>query len=253
MTEVNFKRHLEFDSIYNFRDLGGYRTRSGARIAWRKVFRSGDLCRMSHRDIHRLKTMIGLRSVIDLRTAQELVQQGNGHLKLTDIKYHHVPLMTGNPNKQEEEKLLNSFSNMGEVYLYYIQDPEYGRKIMEALKIIATPANHPLVFHCAVGKDRTGILAAILLSVLDVPDEDIIADYALTEKIMASLFQRWRNDSQLSEELRKMPDFFWRASPESMSLFLSTLERRYGSVRNYLIEHNADQILFEKLRDTLVC
>jgi len=252
MTEVNFKRHLEFDSIHNFRDLGGYRSRSGGRIAWRKVFRSGDLCRMSQRDIHQLKNVIGIRSVIDLRTAQELAQQGNGHLQLADIKYHHVPFMTGNPSKQEEERLLNSFSNMGEVYLYFLQHPEYGQKIVQALEIIADPANYPLVFHCAVGKDRTGILAAILLCVLDVPAEDIIADYALTEKIMASLFHRWRNNPQLSEELRRMPDFFWRAAPESMSLFLSTLERRYGSVRNYLIEHNADQKLFEKLRDALV-
>ena len=114
------------------------------------------------------------------------------------------------------------------------------------------PENHPLVFNCAIGKDRTGILAAILLSVLGVKDEDIIEDYSLSTPYMEELLERIRSDPEIARAIEPLPAYFWEAAPESMSLFLSTLRREYGSMRDYLKAQGAESSLIQSLESALL-
>ena len=190
MTKHSYSRHIIFESVPNFRDLGGYQTRGGHEVAWRRLFRSGELHRMTTRDLTRLREEIRLTSVLDLRNVTELERRGVGPLSEIGVRYYNVPLLTGSKDYNKEH-----FSNMGEVYLFCIRDKQYGKRVVEALEIIAEPSNHPLVFHCAGGKDRTGILAAVVLSVLGVADEDIIKDYTLSGPIHERACQpfEWRS------------------------------------------------------------
>ena len=250
MTE-SFPRHLRFDSVTNFRDIGGYQTRQGKTVTWRRVFRSGEFAKITRNDFQRLMKELGLTSVIDLRSAIEIERQGIGLLSEADIKYHSIPFMTDDDPGANASRYEHC-TNMGEFYLEMARQKDYGQRITEALEIIAEPENHPLVFHCAVGKDRTGMLASVLLSLLGVAEKDIIEDYALSEPYMDELLARLKNNPQKNDPPLDIPEYFWKASPESMTLFLSTLRREYGSIEGYLESMGMEPSLTERLESALL-
>jgi protein-tyrosine phosphatase len=207
---------------------------------------------MTKGDTARLKEEIGLASVLNLQHPNQTQQQQELELlKTAGIHYFNVPFRTGMERQEEFEQYLH-FSNMGEVYLQRISRPEYGQHIVKALEIIARPENHPLVFHCAAGKDRSGILAAMVLSVLGVAEVDIIEDYVLTSPYMKTMYERWANNPETTEDFFTLPDYTWESSIESMSLFLSSVKKEYGSVRRYLEAQGAEVSLFEQLENALL-
>ena len=104
-------------------------------------------------------------------------------------------------------------------------------EIGEALQVIATAGSAPLVIHCASGKDRTGLLAAVLLALLGVAADDIAADFALTELATGRL----RADWHAFYPGRELPwPFYGRAPGEIILLVLAELAAQYGSVREYV-------------------
>jgi protein tyrosine/serine phosphatase len=221
-------------------------------VAWRRLFRSAELAKMTRSDFDRLTGEFGLASVIDLRSAVERERQGIGLLSETGVKFHHVSFLTDGGNTKADERRYTDFPGMGEFYVYLVRRKEFCRKIIEALEIIAEPGNHPLVFHCAIGKDRTGLLAAILLSALGVGDEDIIADYALSDSHMVEILKRMNSKPETAEFVKRIPAYFWRALPESMALLLTTLREDYGSAGGYLKSMGAEPALIERLETALL-
>jgi protein-tyrosine phosphatase len=135
-------------------------------------------------DVNRLKEEIGLTSVLDLRSNFEIEQQGVGLVSESGFRYHNVSLITDGGDRNANEQRYRNFTDMGEFYSYLVRQNEFVELIIEALDVIAQAENHPLIFHCSAGKDRSGILAAILLSVLGVADDDIINDYSLSAPYM---------------------------------------------------------------------
>jgi protein-tyrosine phosphatase len=252
MMEQGHSRYIQFESVPNFRDLGGYRTLDGKTTGWGRVFRSGELCRMTDSDFARLTQEIRINTVLDLRDRIELEKQGTGRVAESGMKYFNVPFTVGDGSRDPDMERFKSFTNMGEVYLYFFRHQAYGRQVVKALEIIAEPANHPLVFHCAAGKDRTGVLAAATLSVLGVPDEDIIKDYTLTTPFMKELIDHLNNNPGIVDRADSLPDYFWTSNAESMELFLTALRREFGSVKGYLEAHGAEAGLFDRLREALL-
>ena len=221
-------------------------------VAWRRLFRSGELHHMTRYDITRLKEEIRLRTVIDLRNSVQLELHGVGSLDEVGVKYYNIPFFINDSDNINEKELFQGFSNLGEVYSYYMRHKEYGKRVVRALEIIAEPENHPLVFHCNAGKDRTGSLAAIVLGVLGVMDEDIIEDYTLTAPYMKEFINRWNNDPKTAEVHENLPNYTFETSPGSMALFLSTLRQEYGSIRGYAEVQGAEVSLFKRLERTLL-
>ncbi|MBN1176804.1 MAG: tyrosine-protein phosphatase, partial [Dehalococcoidales bacterium] len=166
-----YSRHIRFENVINFRDLGGYRARDGYTVAWRRLFRSGEFRNITPPEIDRLTGEIGLNTVVDLRSTIEVEHQGASTLAEIDIKYHNIAFMTDDDPGANASRYEHC-TNMGEFYLEMARQKDYGKRIIEALEVIADPKNHPMVFHCAVGKDRTGMLAAVLLSLLGVAEKD---------------------------------------------------------------------------------
>jgi protein-tyrosine phosphatase len=246
-----YSRHIKLERVLNFRDIGGYRTGDGRTVAWRRVFRSGTLIRITPADATCLTEEIGLNFILDLRSGLE-IQKGICPLSETGVKYHNLPLMTDGGNREEEERLFGQMTSMGEFYLYLLETPDFGQKIVVALEVIAGPDKHPLVFHCSAGKDRTGILTAILLSVLGVADKDIIEDYTLSNLYMEELTKRFRKDPEMAKLTGHLPSYFWEATAESMELFLDTLKHDYGSVTQYLCTQGMEPALAENLKKALL-
>ncbi len=249
MGQDPISREVEFEGILNFRDLGGYPVDDGRQVAWRHVFRSGRLCDATPADVLKLRKKIGLRSVLDLRDKAEIKIRGSWQ-ETREITYVNVPLSTDSGNIGAVE-LVRSLGDTGKAYLLNMQDVSYGRRLVECLQIIAE-ADHPLVFHCSAGKDRTGVLAACLLSILSVDSGNIIEDYTLTGPYMARHIERLSRDPDDAKFLRSLPAFMFEASAASMELFLSTMKKKYGSVRDYLLTQGADRSLFGRLESGLL-
>ena len=249
-----YDRHLKFGSVVNFRDIGGYKGKGNRRIAWRRIFRSGEFRNVTKADMERLTGELGVVSVLDLRSGQELKNNGKGLLSDYDVRYCNIAFMTDDDGGDPEANARRyaHCTNMGEFYIEFMRQPDFGRKVVQALEMIGDPANHPLVFHCAVGKDRTGMLAAMLLTLLGVSEADIIEDYTLSEPYMDELRAKLKANPSKDGPPLDIPDYFWKAPAPSMRLLLDFLKADYGSVEKYLLAVGMSPGLPEKLKSLLL-
>ncbi|MFA5307964.1 MAG: tyrosine-protein phosphatase [Dehalococcoidales bacterium] len=244
-------RLIEFEGVLNFRDLGGYQARGGKTVAWRRIFRSGEMHLMTDADTARFKEELQIKTVIDLRSARRVALTGSGRVRETGAEYHNLPfsmIVEGDIDSQ----VLERFSSAGEIYYYRIRLKEYAQRLLTALEIIAAAGNYPLVFHCNAGKDRSGMLAAVLLGALGVADEDIIRDYTLTAPFMKAFIARWDADPATADVHRNIPAYQKKADAASMALLLNMIKKDYGSVADYLAIQGAETSLVSRLEEALL-
>lgn len=246
-----YSRHIELESVLNFRDLGGYRTASGNSTAWRKLFRAGNLANINSNDMGRLRGELSLSVVIDLRSPFEIDPKYTQVLSASGIKYHNISLFGDKEEDGDNPQPDYNVSDMGEFYVRLIRQEKFGNRIASVLKLIAESIDSPLVFHCSVGKDRTGIIAAFILGLLDVADEDIVQDYCLTAQFITELQDAAKKDPNLGGQISSIPAFFWQATPATMHYFLDSLRREFGTAREYLENHGMDSFVSDRLRTAL--
>lgn len=251
MSASNNDREITFESILNFRDLGGYKAKDGKRVAWRRLFRSGNLAEMTEKDFSKFHEELGVGVVIDLRSDFEIKRQGLGKISSPRIIHRNVCFITDGGKKEMNDRQFQGVTHLGETYLNMVKTPGFGGKVVEALEVIADNNSTPLVFHCFAGKDRTGILASMILSSLKVSDADIAADYALSAPYMKALQEKVNTDKS-DPNANKLPDFFWETGPELMVFFLNGIRKEYGSMRGYLTTHGGNDRLFGKLEGQLL-
>ncbi|PPG36461.1 protein-tyrosine-phosphatase [Pseudoclavibacter sp. RFBG4] len=170
----------------NLRDLGGTPI-AGGTLREGLAIRADDLSVITEADAREL-TAGGLASVIDLRTADEVALTGRGPLAAHPVAYHHLPLMGsvggGLPTADEHG---SAHAGMGEMYALMVETA--APQLAAALGIIAVSPG-ATAFHCAAGRDRTGVLAAMLLLALGAADDDIVRDYAKTDANMGAILAR---------------------------------------------------------------
>jgi protein-tyrosine phosphatase len=251
MTTISYDREIKFESILNFRDLGGYHDNEGRTVAWRRLFRSGNLAEMTENDFSKFHGELGVGVVIDLRSDFEIKRQGLGKISSPSIMHRNVCFITDGGKKEMNDRQFQGVTHLGETYLNMVRTPGFGEKVVEALEVIANSNSTPLVFHCFAGKDRTGILASMILSSLNVSDADIAADYALSAPYMKALQDKVNTDKS-DPNANKLPDFFWDTGSELMTFFLNGIRKEYGSMRGYLSTHGANDSLFGKLGKQLL-
>jgi protein-tyrosine phosphatase len=220
-------RSYDHPNLFNFRDLGGYAVPDGRVTRWRRLFRSDSLSRIDPADAASF-TALGVRTVIDLRRPREVERDGRVHA-FDGLTYHHIsPVHAEWETATDHEEL----SDARWLANRYLDLAEHGHDaIAGAVEVIADADNAPVVVHCVAGKDRTGVVAAVTLAALGVPDEVIAEDYALTaaatERTTAFL-------RALNPEVAAMPARWLLSPAETMLLFLADLRARHGSVRAYL-------------------
>ena len=160
----------------NARDLGGLRTRDGRIVRSRQVIRSDNPKGMTDKGQEDLSEVVAPALIVDLRMVLEVAREGYtiGH---DPARVVNLPMLPQSGVTQEQIDA-GAADNLVEDYLRQI-DVNAG-SIVEALRLIADPANRPVVVHCTAGKDRTGIVVAMLLDILGVDHEVIVADYHVT-------------------------------------------------------------------------
>ena len=219
-------RTLELEGCVNFRDLGGYRTSDGRATAWRRLFRADGLHRLTEADRTRL-VGLGLATVIDLRTPDEAAQRGTFPVAEVPVAYHGLPLTDVLPAAEE----LPAWKEAAYVASRYgAMVTEGGPVLTEAIRILAAGGALPAVWHCSAGKDRTGVLSALLLAFLGVPDEVIVEDYALSAAAMGRLLERLRAEyPEAEEQVMRYAPAILHVVPETMEQFLAELRLEFGS------------------------
>ena len=178
-----YERHIPFESVFNFRDLGGYHTRDGRTVQWRRLFRSSEIQRMTAAEAAYVRDDLGVRTIIDLRQPTVTARDGKGPLAEGPVSYVNIALYSDDL-AASLARLRLAPPPMMEDYLQRLKQPQCGEGIVQALHIIAQQTSGATVFHCAAGKDRAGVLAAVILGLLGVPEGDIVQDYAMSAKYM---------------------------------------------------------------------
>jgi protein-tyrosine phosphatase len=228
---VAAERRLPFEGVRNFRDLGGYPTADGRRVCWGKVFRSDALHNLTEADLESFKSL-SVRLVYDFRNDIERARYpdpvGSEVLELVNLRPGEDSMRLGpGSTKADAERLLR------DVYVGMLANsgPQFG----QVLTGLADTGLLPTVFHCAGGKDRTGMMAALLLSALRVSRDAVLDDYELTA--------RWRTVADEPELFRLL---IAAGVPEeaatsllgtprwAMVEALAVLDEDYGGIDAYL-------------------
>jgi protein-tyrosine phosphatase len=234
-------RRLEVEGVFNLRDVGGYPAAGGRTTPWRTLLRSDALHRLDPAG-GAVLAGLGLRTVLDLRTEAEAEIAPTALVGLADRRTH-ISILTGDLSALPLE--------LAAIYQYMIDD--CGETIGAAIKVLAERGAFPALVHCSAGKDRTGIVVALILALLGVPDEVIAADYELSAVYLDT--ERTPAIAQLQASTGLGADLTrpLLSSPAALILeVLAAARAAGGSVDGYLLERGLTTADLDRLRAALL-
>ena len=238
------QRFYKFEQVFNVRDIGGYPTTDGKTTRWKQMFRSAEHQRMSEIELRNFQSEVGIRTVIDFRSSGEADDsRGVGAISDAAANRHHFPM--GDADSKHKSK---QTGNWNPDYVGLLENQK--DKWLEALAVVSDADNHPLLFHCVTGKDRTGVFAVLLLGILNVSDEDILSDYELSLQGMNDLIQSLRYRRVIGEDEAPNPGLGVDAS--AMALAIDHIHTVYGGYRNYALNCGVDEKMFVQLERILL-
>jgi protein-tyrosine phosphatase len=220
-------RRLAWDDCVNTRDLGGYPTADGLQTRWGVVVRSDSLAALTPAGRDALLAY-GVRTIVDLRLPAEVAEHPNPFAEPGDhgVAYTNVSILdpaAGFPP--------DTFT-LAENYLWSLD--RFAAATAAAVTAIANAPEGGVLIHCAAGKDRTGLISALLLALVGVPDQTVAADYALTAECLRPREQEWLENGPGDRADREALLARFAPTVEVMLEVLDGLRRRYGGVEAYL-------------------
>lgn len=232
------QRRYKTDNIINCRDLGGYACDGGV-TAFGKVLRAGVARDPSERDLEVLRRF-GVKTVIDLRGNSEAEDMPSFFKNNPEFDYHHISLLEANPAFAKNDMSLS------ELYMHCLN--EYKANFAAVLRLIAT-LDKPFMFHCFCGKDRTGLIAAMLLAAAGVERTDILTDYEISYTCIKNFIEK---------EIRENTGLIWDGAysrfyskAEDMAQILDYIDLTYGSVNGYFAQIGLTENEIAKIAEVL--
>jgi protein-tyrosine phosphatase len=232
-------RRIDLPGMFNLRDLGGYPTSRGS-VPWRALFRSDALHQLDAAGIAAV-TALDLRTIVDLRThvETEIAPSPLDHLT---ARHSHISILGGDMQSLPLE--LNA------IYQYIVE--RCGEAIADAVRPLCCERAFPALVHCSAGKDRTGIVIAMVLAVLGVPDEVIAADYALSASYLDPQHTAAIGQLQAGTGLGdKLTGGLLTSPPQLILGVLAQARAAHGSVAGYLLAHGLSPADLAALRAAL--
>lgn len=224
------QRVIDLEGSLNFRDLGGYPTEDGRKVRWRRAFRADGLHLLTDADVARIRDDLNVRDVVDLRsTAERRADPPRPLDRVERIQVHHAPLFDGDTSGRED-RTASATMTLADRYLALVEMAK--APIAATIEIIAA-SEGASVYHCAAGKDRTGIVSAVLLGILGVRPEVIVADYAATKDNLDQIIDRLMSTRGYEAMLGELPPDTLHAEPETMVRLLEGIEGAYGSAAGF--------------------
>ena len=247
---------IELDGAHNARDLGGLRagdarTRSGV------LLRSDALHELSAADVTHLVDVVGLAHVVDLRSGAERLERGRGPLGSTGVRYTELEVIGPDVLARRAETRAASFAaGLSPAAILsdgYVELLDLGAAAFtKAFAAIVEPGGVPALVHCAIGKDRTGVLIALCLDAAGVDRAEIVADYARSGERMAPIIARWTEANPSSGLTEQLAAFTAMAVPETMEQVLAHLHERWGGAGGYLMANGQSPEVIERWRAQLI-
>jgi len=229
-------RDLLWDGLLNVRDLGGHPTEDGGETRYDSIIRADSVRQLSDQGWAALVDY-GVKTIVDLRTDDELAADPPAALP---VEVRHIPFFETNTEdwKGVEARLEAAVraapdvpTATRDVYLIFLE--HFDSNVAAAIRAIANAPEGGVVVHCAGGKDRTGLLTALLLHVAGVDIDEIAADYALSEERLRPRHEQWFAEAETEEELERMKRMSQTPAASIKGVF-EELERRHGSIGGYL-------------------
>jgi protein-tyrosine phosphatase len=220
------RREIALQGCANFRDLGGYEADGGI-VRWRRLFRSDSLDELTPADVAVLREEFGVTTVVDLRSDYERSVAVDHPMAGTGAELLTAPVI----DELNGSIMADSSLTLAERYVRLIESG--GRAVATTVTAIATSPG-AVVFHCAAGKDRTGMVSAIVLGTVGVSDSDVIADYVMTDRNLAGIDERLRRHPAYADTYRYVPQDAMTADAETMRELIAELRARHGSMAGLL-------------------
>jgi protein-tyrosine phosphatase len=232
------------DRAYNFRDLGGLPTEDGRVTRSGVLYRSATLHDLGPETAEILREEWGIGCVVDLRTPDEVAAQGGTTASAWGVKCLNLPVLTPPlPAAGGPEDLLSRYFEYLE-----LSTPN----IITLLRHISRQDAGPVVVHCTSGKDRTGVVISLLLSLLGVTRDAVAGDYAATAANVAAVMERLGRGGPRPLLVADIPPGILEAEEKTIRAFLEQLEGRFGSVGAWALEHGLGQSDVDALRATFI-
>jgi len=221
------------ESQLNLRDLGGYKNDFSVISHFGKLLRGDCNNQLTINDLSELNNL-DLDIVLDLRELNEVNKKESVYKKINNIKYINIPLGIGS-------KPPNSETEIPETYLKMFK----ANTISEILKIISAQ-NSNLIFHCTAGKDRTGIVTAIILKICNFSNKTIIQDYNRSDILLKPLINKLRNENP------NQPKWLGRAKIKYMEEALKLFDNEFPSIIDFYKFHRLKNSEITNLKNKLL-
>lgn len=241
-------KHIPMDGPQNLRDLGGFLNKDGKAVVWNRLYRCDGLSALSRRDTVVFRKL-NIRTIVDLRSRSE--QQAMPDQVPEGVAYWSCPMMREEIDLSPQDAGRAFAMSLKTSYLATIRGNaekvgDAVRTVMEGLE------NGAVVFHCTAGKDRTGVLAAILLLTLGVSDQDIAADYQVSYTYNAGGINRMlRSSPQLQAYLDQAgEDSMLHSNPKNIQAVLEVLNRE--NIGSWLESAGVEAALQQRFREAML-
>ena len=228
--ELHLSRRLTWHACHNVRDLGGLPLPSGGSTRWRALVRADDLCRLTAEGQAALVSY-GIRTIVDLRA----------HFELPEAVHPYRPPFSGNPIYLHLPPAGDEIAPSRRIVSAPSRKASYRRALelrrpryAAILSAIARAPEGGVLVHCISGKDRTGLVVALLLALLGVPDTLIAEDYALSGLYLQDTHPEMRDAVSLDPSIRGRMAVERLSHPDTMLDALAFIRQQYGSVEEYL-------------------
>ena len=254
---ITAERVIPMQSLFNFRDLGGYYTANGSQTRWGKLYRSSSFAGASLEDAKILNNL-GIRTVIDFRTDKE---REDSPSKYITSQTYNFPLR-GNPTVIFSDQILSKKMKAGDVKVYtqtifswlLENNSDYYMKMFD---ILSDSDNYPVVIQCVSGSDRSAVAAALILAALNIDSDQIVSDYMLTNDLMNydSYISNLAKDNIYLQDpdIQETYTAMYRMHKETIIYSFNKLQKDYGTLDNYfstVLKLNAKKR--EKLKEIML-
>jgi protein tyrosine/serine phosphatase len=252
---------IDLEGAVNVRDVGGLPTVDGRSTRHGVLLRADNLQGLTPSDVGRLTGELGVRTVLDLRTDREVQEEGPGPLRATEVVHHHVSLIPEPPGEPAEQEIDRAVphradragatpTDMTGYYVGYLEDAPQG--LARALRLLADPSSGPALVHCAAGKDRTGVVVAVALSLAGVRREAVVADYARSAERIDGVLARLQATKTYGPSLAGTSADAIRPVAGSMERFLDHVDREYGGPHGLAMSLGVEEEVVARLAARLV-
>ncbi len=244
LADTHPRRVLRWDACYNVRDVGGYDTVDGDQTRWGALLRGDNLCRLT-REGQAALVAHGVRTIIDLRSSSEQIAP---HPFANPSQHDAPPTYLALPLQDDEDKAANAElhaeASVQKAYALYLD--RFAPRVGAVIRAVADAPVGGVLVHCHAGKDRTGVVVALLLALAGVPRATIAANYALSDALLRPLYARTGVGGA-----RDAPGQHLASRPDVMLATFAHLDARYGGVRTYLATCGIGARDMERIKERL--